>query len=346
MNEGELVTVDHCTQSGLTNLKDLFFGRSDTIMIQKLRENFVRIRTWPILEESSLLEQIVREGVRKGIWCLFRMGPDENTEPAEFYDREKGELPFEIDLTQDYAIVTPDGARKRRWTTDAGPDAAKVELYVRQAAGDYQMVTAGEIAESVNNKLGDVPPQTVNKAIAKLVQSERLITYKGLKNQERKPDLITGTNASFYTVQPQDVIETPKKAAEKGWITAKSTGFNLSGRSGAEILMSMLRKIGSFYERGANTTIDSLDLAEMELPNGGTLRISLSDTPPESMKDLGELFETVAGLAKMGDNTGRSGCAQIRSEGTGVGLRLAPVAVPAHDSYHPDPCLRQGRHSF
>ena len=96
---------------------------------------------------------------------------------------------------------------------------------------------------------------------------------------------------------------TPKKAAEKGWITAKSTEFNLSGRSGAEILMSMLRKIGSFYERGANTTTDSLDLAEMELPKGGTLRISLSDTPPESMKDLGELFETVAGLAKMGDNT-------------------------------------------
>lgn len=86
--------MDHCTQSGLTNLKDLFFGRSDTIMVQKLRENFARIRTWPILEESSLLEQLVREGVRKGIWCLFRMDPDENTEPAEFYDREKGELPL------------------------------------------------------------------------------------------------------------------------------------------------------------------------------------------------------------------------------------------------------------
>jgi len=113
-----------------------------------------------------------------------------------------------------------------------------------------------------------------------------------------QPDLITGTNASFYTVLPQDVIVTPQKVAEKGWITAKNTGFNLSGRSGAEVLMAMLRKIGSFYERGASTTIDSLDLAEMELPKGGTLRIALSDTPPESMKDLGELFETVAGLVR------------------------------------------------
>ena len=192
--------MDHCTQSGLTNLKDLFFERSDTIMVQKLRENFARIRTWPILEESSLLEQIVREGVRKGIWCLFRMGTDESTEPAEFYDREKGELPFEIDLTKDYSIVTPEGARKRRWTTDTGPDAAKVELFVRQVAGDQHIVTAGEIAESIKNKWGDVPPQTVNKAITRLVQGERLITYKGLKDQEQKPELITGTNASFYTV--------------------------------------------------------------------------------------------------------------------------------------------------
>ena len=108
-----------------------------------------------------------------------------------------------------------------------------------------------------------MPPPTVNKAIAKLVQGERLITYKGLKDQEQKPELITGTNASFYIVQPQDVIVTPKKAAEKGWITAKSTGFSLSGRSGAE----------------------------------------------------------------------------IRSQGTGVGLRPAPGTVPADDSNHPHASL-------
>ncbi len=65
----------------------------------------------------------------------------------------------------------------------------------------------------------------------------------------------------------------------------------------------MLRKIGSFYACGAKTVVDSLDLSEMELPGGGTLRISLLDVPPQSMKDLGELFETLEGLVKMGDNT-------------------------------------------
>ena len=41
----------------------------------------------------------------------------------------------------------------------------------------------------------------------------------------------------------------------------------------------MLRKIGFFYGRGANTAIDNLDLVEMELPKGGTLRITLMDVP-------------------------------------------------------------------
>ena len=303
LNEGELVTADHCTLSGLTNLKELFFKRGDTIPVQKLRENFARLRTWPILEEPALLEQIVREGVRKGIWCLFRMGSDESTTTLEFYDREKGELPFELDLTRDYSIVTSDGARKRGWATDKGPDLTKVELYVNQVAGAQQIVKVKHIAESIKNQWGEVPAKTLNQAIARLVQAERLMTYRGTVDQEKKPDLITGTKASFYTAALDDVIVTPKKAAEKGWVAAPKQGFRLEGRKGAEILFPMLRKIGSFYERGASTAIDSLDLVELKLPHGGTLRISVMDAPPRSMKDLAELFETVGGLATMGDNT-------------------------------------------
>ena len=303
LNEGELVTADHCTRSGLTNLRKLFFHGADTVSVQKLRENFARIRTWPILDEPSLLEQIVREGVRRGMWCLFRMGSDESTRTAEFYDRDRGELPFEIDLTGDYSIVTPEGARKRGWTAHKGPDVARVEDYVRQVAREHQIVTAGEMAESIRNRWGDVPTQTVNKAITRLVQGERLMTYKGIKDQPQKPDLITGTKASFYTVEDGDVIVTPAKAAEKGWIAQKKTGFSLAGRQGAGILVPMLRKLGSFYERGATTAIDSLDLSEMELVKGGTLRITLMDVPPESMKELGEFFEIVAALVKIGGNT-------------------------------------------
>ena len=143
-----------------------------------------------------------------------------------------------------------------------------------------------------------MPPQTINKAITRLVRGERLITYKGLKDQELKPDLMMGNNASFYTVQPQDVIVTPKKAVEKGWITAKSTGFSLSGRSGAEILMSMLRKIGSFYERQN----DNLTIAEVReaLLNGMVLEEYEDDVRGESclvvgFTNSGKLLHIVCG---------------------------------------------------
>jgi len=41
----------------------------------------------------------------------------------------------------------------------------------------------------------------------------------------------------------------------------------------------------------------------MELPKGVPLRITFLDVPPQPMKHLGELLETVAGLVKMGGNT-------------------------------------------
>ena len=59
----------------------------------------------------------------------------------------------------------------------------------------------------------------------------------------------------------------------------------------------------SWAQRGAKCKIDDLDLTDLELPNGGRLRIGLTAAPPESVKDLGELFEVVAGLVKLGTTT-------------------------------------------
>ena len=59
----------------------------------KLRENFCCLRHWPLLETPSVFEQVVRAGVTKGTWCLFRMGSDDNTKPDEFYSRDSGDVP-------------------------------------------------------------------------------------------------------------------------------------------------------------------------------------------------------------------------------------------------------------
>lgn len=129
------------------------------------------------------------------------------------------------------------------------------------------------------------------------------MTYRGKVDQNEKPELVSGTSAVFYHPEPGDVVITPAKAAERGWLEEKETVFSLTGQDGAKTLMPLLRRIGSLYQRGAKSAIDNLDLTDLILPKGGRLRISLSDVPPDSVKDLSELFEVIAGLVKTGENT-------------------------------------------
>jgi len=134
LDEGELVTTDHTTQSDLSNLKKIFLSRQDVVSVKKLRENFSRIRKWPILESPVVLDQLIRAGVSKGVWCVFRMGTDESVKPDEFYSREGKELPFNVDLTDAYSILTPEGARQRGWSEQDKIDQNKIKDYVKQIA--------------------------------------------------------------------------------------------------------------------------------------------------------------------------------------------------------------------
>jgi hypothetical protein len=102
---------------------------------------------------------------------------------------------------------------------------------------------------------------------------------------------------------PEDLIVTPAKAAEKGWIKIVVPSFELSGKDGASRIMPLLRRIGTLYERGGKSRIDILDLIDMKIPGGGTLRVSVEKAPPEAMKNMSELFETIAGLVESGDET-------------------------------------------
>jgi hypothetical protein len=303
LDDGELVTVEHDTPADLTNLRKLFFERTDVVAISKVRQDFNQVRRWPILEAPSVLDQLIRAGVTRGVWCLFRMGGEESTKPDEFYSRETGELPFNLDFSLDYAIITPEGARKRYWTESSGPGLSRTKDWVREVSHEMQATTLSEIVEAVAGKFGEVPSQAINEAVNNLVQEERIMVFKGKVDQDEKPDLIGGSSAVFYNPEPDDVIITPAKAAEKGWITEKARRFSLAGKEGAKTLLPLLRRIGSLFQKGGKSRIDCLDLTEMVLPKGGKLRIAVTDTPAESVKDLGELFEVAAGLVQTGEDT-------------------------------------------
>ena len=152
------------------------------------------------------------------------------------------------------------------------------------------------------SRFGQVPEKTIKEAVTKLVQEGRVHSYKGTVAQEAKPEsLVSGPKAAFYQPDSGDVLITTQKAAEKGWIKARSDRISLAGKPGAEAVLPLLRRIGSLYQRGGKTKIDSLDLVDLDLPGGGMLRVGLTDAGPETLKNLGELFEVIDGLVQTGD---------------------------------------------
>lgn len=302
-DDGELVTGDFTTQSALMSLTKLFFSQHDIVEISKLKENFCRIRNWPILESPDVFDQLIRAGVSRGTWCLFRMGSEETTLPDEFYSRETGELPFDVDIHKGYSLVTSEGAKKRGWGKPDKPDSRRVQDWVRDITREMPEAKISQISEKIGARYGDVPEKEVQEAISKLVQESRIMAYKGDPGQREKPDLIAGSRGALYMPESEDVIITPARASEKGWIEKEDNTIRLSGKEGAKTIMPMLRRVGPIYDRGGKSRIDMLDITDMELPNGGTLRITIENTPPESVKDLGELFEVIDNLVQSGEQT-------------------------------------------
>ena len=300
--DGKLLTAAHTTQADLVNLSKLFFTPVDTANLEKLRQQFYCVRSWPVPEEPGVFEQVIRAGVQKGAWCLYRMGSEENVKPDEFYDREH-DLPMGINLTEKgYGIVTPQGAKQRGWVEGDKVDPIKVRDSVTYTLAGSGLATVQQVFENVIEKFGAISEPELQEAVAVLVKNGRLFAFHGSSEQSDKPDLIHGTAAVLYSPQFDDVLITPAMAAERGWISSEQRSFSLSGRKGAEKILPLLRRLGSIYNRGAKSAIESLDLVDMKLKGGGQLRLQLMGVPPEGMKALGEFFEILDGIVVKDDS--------------------------------------------
>jgi len=303
MEDKELVTASDTGQSDLANLSQLFFAQSDVISLKTVRSNFANLRYWPVLESPGVLEQLIRAGVQKKVWCVFRMGDAESVRPAEFFFGEK-EVPMAANLSAEgYSLVTPQGAKQRGWMDEPRLDPEKVRNAVYSIAAQAGAMTVSDVIARVYAEHGSLPQKPIEEAAVDLVKQGRLYIYKGNPTQQEEPDLIRGTEAAFYVPQPDDVLITPAEAARRGWVTQKKFSLTLTGAEGANRLLPLLHQLGSLYNRGATTRIDTLDLTDLSLPYGGYLRVQLTDVPPESMEALGELFEVLAAVTKKGDGT-------------------------------------------
>lgn len=304
LDEGELVTTDHAGGSHLQSLAKLFFARSDTASLTKIRQNFCQIRSWPILDSPEVVDQLIRAGVTRGRWCLFFMENDEATKPEELYSQDTGELPYNLDLQRDYSLITVKGARQRGWLSVGGPDLTKVKEWVRDEIHARQETSVGALIEGIQERHGEIPKAAIVENLTALLKSEKAIAFQGEAGQEAKPSqLYSGPKAVLYTPKQDDVVITPKGAAVKGWVTAEQEIFTLSGSNGANVIIPILAKLGSLYNRGAKSTLELLDITDLKLPRGGRLRIGLENIGPDSMKDLGELLEILADLTEKDGKT-------------------------------------------
>lgn len=305
-SEGEMIAADRAaTNEVLISLGKLFFDLGQTPALAKLREAFLCNRRWPILEKSGSFDEIVREGVAKGHWCLFDMGGPERVKPERFYSRETGEVPFDADLGgAGWSLVSLAGAKQRGWGAEARIEIATVIPWVASIIGDAGSTTAGGIAAKVTEQHGEVPTNTVFRAIDRIVQDGRAMTFTGDPDQEAKPDrLFHGSAAVLYQVAAGDAVVAPAEAAKRGWVTQEEVGYRLTGADASARVLPILGQFGSLYNRGAKTTVSVLDVAELEIDGGGRVRLTVEAASPAAMKRLGELFEVLATVAKPGKDT-------------------------------------------
>ena len=130
------------------------------------------------------------------------------------------------------------------------------------------------------------------------------MTFTGDPKQEMKPErLIHGSTAILHQVTADDAVIAPAEAAKRGWVRQEDVGYRLSGAEASARVLPLLSQLGSLYNKGAKTTIDELDLIDLEIEGGGQLRLSLQRATPAAMKRLGELFEVLAGVVKPGKDT-------------------------------------------
>ncbi|MBM4287978.1 MAG: ATP-binding protein [Deltaproteobacteria bacterium] len=305
INEGELLTAElAATHERLLALKNLFFETSETPSLTNLRADFTQKRHWPVLVDAAIFDQLIRAGIQRGVWAMFRLATSESVSPEDFYSRDTEPVPFDVDLTDSgWSLISLAGANKRGW----GPavvDKEKVKEVIHKIVEADEALGVTQLLTKVVDSYGEVSEAAVLDELKSLVQTGKMAMYHGNTAQSQKPsDLLCGRGAPLIHVDKTHIVATPATVAKRGWLEAPPKAFTLSGTEGAKRLWPLLAKLGSFYSRGATSTIRSLDLVDLEISRGGRLRLILEDVPPEGMKALDELFEVLAHVAEIGAAT-------------------------------------------
>jgi len=301
IDDRELLTEEQLSSSLLGELKGMFFQAQNVCKIDQIRKNFLERRTWPVLADAKLLDQIIRQGVEKGLWCVYKLGNPDDPRPSEFFSRESdtGMVPIHIDLAKpDYSIVTPDGAAQRGWTVNTSIPHEQIKNWVQLTVNELQVpATIKEIAEQVTNKHGKIGTKEITRAIQDLARGSDVVA------QTNTAEVKHGDNAVLYQPSPVDKILSVAKAVEAGWIKAPKKILKLDGEQGREKVFPLLKRLSSLYTRGAVCKIDLLRVERLPLSAGGYLTVKFDGLEPTQIKQMAAIFDSLVTLGKPDDET-------------------------------------------
>lgn len=296
----------HTPVSVLRELSDrYFFKNSDKAPVDQLLASFLNHRGWPMLASRSALEQLLRDGVRSGVWAVYRMSQDPaDIRPGRFYSQE--ELPASVDLLGGgYSVMTAAGAKKRGWMDSGQVPNERVKEILRDTMQSSGAAVVRDLVQAVQAWLADAGEEQIAENIRDMVQAGGYSLYQGRPEQQIRPArLVEGFAAFSHEPQPDEVLITRAEQSERGWLDASSRGIRLSGNEGARKIFPLLRRLGSLYTRsGAVSTIDALDITDLRLPGGGTLRFAVEHAAPADLKRLDELLQILSDCAQVTDAT-------------------------------------------
>lgn len=307
-DDNDMITPEgHMAGSDMQSLADgYFFKNGDKISTADLLRSFWCYRSWPMLPSRGALEALLRDGVQSGVWVAYKMSNDPtDTLPGELYSQKKP-LPGSVGLLDGgYSIMTVTGAKKRGWLDSDQVPNEKVKIVIHDTMQTSGAVTIQDLTQAVQAQLANATEQQIKENVQDMLQTGGYGLYQGKTNQQMKPAaMVDGFTAFSHEPQPDEVLITRAEQSERGWLDTRSRGIRLSGNEGAKKLFPLLRRLGSLYTRsGATSTIDQLDISDLKLPSGGTLRFALDNATPADIKRLDELLQILCDTVKVTDAT-------------------------------------------
>jgi len=134
----------------------------------------------------------------------------------------------------------------------------------------------------------------VKEAMIDLARHGRVHIFEGDPDQTERPDrLVSGAAAVSVGALDNIVVISDEEAGRRGWKGHDDRRIVLD-KDELDTILSLTRKLGPLYARGATTVIDRFELFDFELPGGTRMSVELGMIGPDSIRHLSEMLEILS----------------------------------------------------